>query len=149
MKVSPCCLLVFFALAGCGDGGSADLYARERALPIECRGRNLELQEAKVLAERLLPTVPIEIEVVDAMVHNTRRDPITGITRLKLVRGSVTTQALAHELGHAAVFDAYKNTAPPGSPSTEKAVAVHGDEFVLAYKVFLEQLVSKACAEKL
>ena len=141
--------LILFLLSSCGDGGSADLYARERALPVECRGKSITLDEARGLAASALPTVPVEFEVVDNDRHNTRRDPVTGVTTIRLVRGNVTTLAVAHELAHAAVFDAYSNKAPSDRPSTEKAVDSHGKEFIRAYKAMLAALVSKECASAL
>ena len=138
--------VLLLLLSACGDGGSADLYARERALPAECRGKDISLHEARRLADSTLPTVPVSIALTDNDRHNTRRNPVTGVTNIDLVRSNVTTGRLAHELAHAAVFDAYSNKAPPDQPSTEKAVPMHGEEFVRAYKIMLRALVSPKCA---
>lgn len=137
-------------LYGCGGLSEDDLASKERALPPECRGHRVDTKQAVEIAARLLPTVPVRIEfTAEIHKHNTRRDKVTGVTTIKLVDGAATTMALAHELAHAAVFDAYKNTAPPGAPSTEKAVAMHGTEFMTAYRGFMAQLVSDACASRL
>lgn len=142
-------LVVVVLIAGCGDGGSSKLYARERALPDECKAGQLTLEQARDLIQYYAPGLPIVVEEGDRMEHNTRRDRVTGIVRIVFVRGEITKLAVAHELAHAQVFDAYSNKAPPGGPSTEKAVAVHGDEFVRAYKYFIAQLVSRECADAL
>lgn len=142
----PLILLLLAALTACGDGGSAALYARERALPPECKAGKITLEQAKKLIGYHLPTVAVQVAEGDALEHNTRRDKVTGIIRFVFVRGEITRLAVAHELAHAAVFDAYSNHAAPGQPSTEKSVDVHGDEFVKAYKSFIVALVSKDCA---
>lgn len=147
-------LAIAMLSAACSSGEPEDPYARENALPAECRAyrTNMTMAEAGQLAKGLLPTVPIKVQAVtrkDADRHMARRDPVTGVYTLTLVDGYLSGVLLAHELAHIAVMDAYRNTAPAGQPSNEGSPPVHGEVFYRAFKVFLVPLTDRLCADAL
>lgn len=144
--------LVIVAMTACSQG-TEELYARERAMPAKCLEANpMTAEQAQAKAGYLLPTIPITVELVQASNHLTHRDKITGAYTIQLVPGFITGMSVAHELAHVATFDSFSGGDMPGTSfkdSKQRYVAIHGPEFVQAYKLFLTQLVSKECSDAL
>lgn len=150
MKQHLLAILLLVTVSACSQG-TEELYAREAALPSHCRTDNpMTLTQAQRAADRLVLGVPTTLRVsrvADDLAA--RRDRVTGTYTVTLVEGRISGMWVAHELAHVAVFDAYANKAPPGEPSNEGYVKIHGDEFVRTYKGFLKELVGKECADAL
>ena len=144
MKMLTAVLLCL--LVGCGDGGTEELYARERRLPAHGLVAVTEQQAKAILAE-LLPTVPITLVVESRDSHSTRRDKVTGVYVVVLSSRAMTSQAVAHEAAHVVLFDAYRPSGPFEQPPPQPPL--HGDIFIAQYKRFLHQLVGGDCAARL
>jgi hypothetical protein len=131
-------------LAACGDDGTTELYARERALPDECLVE-ITAERAQALLADALPTVPIKLVVASRTEHQARRDRVTGIWTVTIAVDELTSRAVAHEAAHVATMDDGRGPFDKPQPQPD----LHGDVFVTAYKVMLARMVSASCADAL
>lgn len=136
--------LVACLLAACGDGGTAELYARERALPAECLVE-ITAERAQQLVADALPTVPIKVVVATRSEHLAHKDRVTGIWTITIAVDELTSRAVAHETAHVAAMDDGRGPFDKPEPQPD----IHGDVFVTAYKIMLARMVSASCADAL
>lgn len=137
-------ILLICVLSACGDGGTAELYARERALPAECLV-GITAERAQQLVSDTLPTVPVKVVVASRTEHLARRDRVTGIWTVTIAVDELTSRAVAHEAAHVVTMDDGRGPLDKPQPQPD----IHGEVFVRAYKLMLERMVSRSCAEAL